>query len=154
VIGYAIHTPLMPRAWLNTQADGTSIASTQKIEMPVGMYTLAYATPACGLADRERMIWWDDDPPFHVGDDDAVPSRCDVAVIGGGFAGLSTALELAAIAGAAAGYPDIARYTTAPAGAITIAGQRVTYRNTNQLVGQKGWDIALSKTGFTAAAGR
>lgn len=66
----------------------------------------------------------------------------------------STALELAAIAGAAAGYPDIARYTTAPAGAITIAGQRVTYRNTNQLVGQKGWDIALSKTGFTAAAGR
>lgn len=66
----------------------------------------------------------------------------------------STALELATIAGAAAGYPEIARYTTAPAGAITIAGQRVAYRNTNQLVGKKGWNIALSKTGFTAAAGR
>ncbi|MFJ3055908.1 M56 family metallopeptidase [Herbaspirillum sp. NPDC087042] len=66
----------------------------------------------------------------------------------------STALELAAIAGAAAGYPDIARYTTNPAGAIRIAGQRVAYRNTNQLVGKKGWDIALSKTGFTPAAGR
>lgn len=66
----------------------------------------------------------------------------------------STALELAAIAGAAAGYPDIVRSTTNPAGEITIDGQRVAYRNTNQLVGQKGWDIALSKTGFTAAAGR
>ena len=44
---------------------------------------------------KDQPLWWDDDPPFHVGDDDAVPSRCDVAVIGGGFAGLSTALELA-----------------------------------------------------------
>jgi glycine/D-amino acid oxidase-like deaminating enzyme len=38
--------------------------------------------------------WWDDDPPFRSGDD-ALPSSCDVAVIGGGFAGLSAALELA-----------------------------------------------------------
>jgi glycine/D-amino acid oxidase-like deaminating enzyme len=49
------------------------------------------------LPDHEfqgQPSWWDDDPPFHSGDD-ALPLRCDVAVIGGGFAGLSAALELA-----------------------------------------------------------
>jgi glycine/D-amino acid oxidase-like deaminating enzyme len=43
---------------------------------------------------RDQPLWWDDDPPFRTGDD-ALPERCDVAVVGGGFAGLSAALELA-----------------------------------------------------------
>jgi glycine/D-amino acid oxidase-like deaminating enzyme len=43
---------------------------------------------------RDQPLWWDDDPPFRTGDN-PLPSRCDVAVVGGGFAGLSTALELA-----------------------------------------------------------
>jgi D-alanyl-D-alanine endopeptidase (penicillin-binding protein 7) len=30
----------------------------------------------------------------------------------------------------------------------------IEYRNTNSLVGQPGWDIALQKTGYTSAAGR
>jgi glycine/D-amino acid oxidase-like deaminating enzyme len=43
---------------------------------------------------RDQPLWWDEDPPIRTGDD-PLPSRCDVAVVGGGFAGLSAALELA-----------------------------------------------------------
>src|SRR3954454_3177069 len=43
---------------------------------------------------KSEPVWWDEDPPFRCGED-PLPGRCDVAVIGGGYAGLSTALELA-----------------------------------------------------------
>jgi len=43
---------------------------------------------------KDQPLWWDEDPPSRSGDD-PLPARCDVAVIGGGFAGLSAALELA-----------------------------------------------------------
>ena len=43
---------------------------------------------------KSQPLWWDEDPPFRS-DDETLPGQCDVAVIGGGFAGLSTALELA-----------------------------------------------------------
>nr|WKF61826.1 D-alanyl-D-alanine endopeptidase [Paraburkholderia busanensis] len=67
----------------------------------------------------------------------------------------STARELAVLANAAAQYPDIARYTTNAADDVRIDGRTVRYRNTNPFVGTQGWeDIALSKTGFTAEAGR
>jgi D-alanyl-D-alanine carboxypeptidase/D-alanyl-D-alanine endopeptidase (penicillin-binding protein 7) len=33
-------------------------------------------------------------------------------------------------------------------------GRPVAYHNTNRLVGREGWDILLSKTGFTQEAGR
>ena len=55
---------------------------------------------------------------------------------------------------AAARYPAIVRATTDPRSVVPIDGKLVEYQNTNPLVGQKGWDIALSKTGFTDAAGR
>jgi glycine/D-amino acid oxidase-like deaminating enzyme len=38
--------------------------------------------------------WWDDTPPWSP-PDAGLPASCDVAVVGGGIAGLSTALELA-----------------------------------------------------------
>ena len=41
----------------------------------------------------ERPFWWDDALPTRRAE--AVPSAADVAIIGGGIAGLSTALELA-----------------------------------------------------------
>jgi D-alanyl-D-alanine carboxypeptidase/D-alanyl-D-alanine endopeptidase (penicillin-binding protein 7) len=66
----------------------------------------------------------------------------------------STAIDLARMAVAASKYPDIARITTDSRDIINVNGRPVEYRNTNRLVGQEGWRILLSKTGFTSEAGR
>ena len=66
----------------------------------------------------------------------------------------STASDIAIIAKAAADYPEIRRDTTDASETLQINGQPVEYRNTNPLVGARGWDIQLSKTGFTEDAGR
>jgi serine-type D-Ala-D-Ala endopeptidase (penicillin-binding protein 7) len=66
----------------------------------------------------------------------------------------STAADLAKMAAAAAEYPEIRRITTDSKDMVTINGRRVEYHNTNRLVGAKGWDIGLSKTGYTTEAGR
>ncbi|MBC7859624.1 MAG: serine hydrolase [Burkholderiaceae bacterium] len=66
----------------------------------------------------------------------------------------STAADLVKMAAAAARYPDIGRMTTDAKDTININGRGVEYRNTNRLVGAKGWDIGLSKTGYTEEAGR
>lgn len=66
----------------------------------------------------------------------------------------STPTDLVKMAQAAAQYPDIVRTTTDIGDVIDVNGRPLEYRNTNRLVGQKGWDILLSKTGTTNAAGR
>ncbi|SNS79345.1 D-alanyl-D-alanine carboxypeptidase/D-alanyl-D-alanine endopeptidase (penicillin-binding protein 7) [Noviherbaspirillum humi] len=66
----------------------------------------------------------------------------------------STAADLLKMATAASYYPEISRLTTETAELVDINGKPVQYRNTNGLVGKKGWDILLSKTGFTREAGR
>ncbi|MBV8157460.1 MAG: hypothetical protein JO278_07375, partial [Dyella sp.] len=66
---------------------------------------------------------------------------------------MSTASDIAIIAKAAADYPEIRRDTTHASETIRINGQPVEYRNTNPLVGERSWDIQLSKTGFTDEAG-
>jgi serine-type D-Ala-D-Ala endopeptidase (penicillin-binding protein 7) len=66
----------------------------------------------------------------------------------------STASDLVKMTTAAARYPEIARITTEARDTIQINGRGIEYRNTNRLVGAKGWDIGLSKTGFTDEAGR
>ncbi|WP_370660534.1 serine hydrolase [Massilia soli] len=66
----------------------------------------------------------------------------------------STAGDLVKMAAAAATYPTIVEMTTDAKDMIRINGRRVEYRNTNRLVGAKGWDIGLSKTGYTEEAGR
>ncbi|NVD99453.1 serine hydrolase [Massilia sp. BJB1822] len=66
----------------------------------------------------------------------------------------STAADLVKMAEAAANYPAIRRYTTDTKEVIDIKGRKVEYHNTNRLVGAKGWDIDLSKTGYTEEAGR
>ena len=55
---------------------------------------------------------------------------------------------------AATAYPAITKATTQTADAIQINGRLRTFNNTNGLVGRPGWDILLSKTGTTLAAGR
>jgi len=66
----------------------------------------------------------------------------------------STATDLVKMARAASVYPEIARITTDKKDLIRIKGRDVEYHNTNRLVGAKGWDVGLSKTGYTEEAGR
>ncbi len=66
----------------------------------------------------------------------------------------SNASDLIKMAHAAAKYPEISRMSTERKDIIEINGRGVEYRNTNRLVGADGWDIGLSKTGFTNEAGR
>jgi D-alanyl-D-alanine endopeptidase (penicillin-binding protein 7) len=66
----------------------------------------------------------------------------------------STASDLVKMAVAASAYPEITRITTDAKDIININGRGVEYHNTNRLVGAKGWDIGLSKTGYTQEAGR
>lgn len=66
----------------------------------------------------------------------------------------SSAADLLKMATAASQYPEITRITTETENLMDINGRPVEYHNTNRLVGRKGWDIMLSKTGFTQEAGR
>jgi len=69
-------------------------------------------------------------------------------------ANVSSASEVAKIAAAAARYPEIARITSDRTAMVPVSGRTRAVRNTNQLVGGSGWDIQLSKTGYTDEAGR
>jgi D-alanyl-D-alanine endopeptidase (penicillin-binding protein 7) len=66
----------------------------------------------------------------------------------------STAADLVKMAQAASRYTEITDRTTDAKNLISINGREVEYHNTNRLVGAKGWDIGLSKTGYTQEAGR
>jgi len=70
------------------------------------------------------------------------------------FHNTSNAADLVKMASAASQYPDITRITTDSRDLINIKGRNVEYHNTNGFVGKKGWDILLSKTGYTTEAGR
>lgn len=73
--------------------------------------------------------------------------------VGSSPANTSTASEVAKIVAAAARYPDIARITSHPQASVAVNGKVRTLHNTNPLVGGKGWDILLSKTGSSHEAG-
>ncbi|MTW06050.1 serine hydrolase [Pseudoduganella ginsengisoli] len=67
---------------------------------------------------------------------------------------VSTAADLVKMANAAAKYDTIREISTESKDVIKINGRKVEYHNTNRLVGAKGWDIGMSKTGYTEEAGR
>lgn len=69
-------------------------------------------------------------------------------------ANTSTATEMAAITAAAARYREIERITSAKTRKVPVDGRPREIRNTNRLVGAKGWNIRVSKTGYTEEAGR
>ncbi|MBG6223145.1 MULTISPECIES: M56 family metallopeptidase [unclassified Janthinobacterium] len=73
--------------------------------------------------------------------------------VGSSPANTSTANEVAKIVAAAARYPDITRITSHPQASVAVNGKTRTLHNSNALVGGKGWDILLSKTGSSNAAG-
>lgn len=66
----------------------------------------------------------------------------------------STASEMAAITAAAARYREIERITSLKKARVPVDGRPREIRNTNRLVGTKGWNIRVSKTGYTEEAGR
>lgn len=65
----------------------------------------------------------------------------------------STASDLAKMAAAASTYPEIRDITTNRSEQFPINGRKVAFHNTNRLVGASGWEVLLSKTGFTNEAG-
>jgi serine-type D-Ala-D-Ala endopeptidase (penicillin-binding protein 7) len=69
-------------------------------------------------------------------------------------ANTSTATEIAAITSAAARYREIERITSVQKASVPVDGRPREIRNTNRLVGAKGWNIRVSKTGYTEEAGR
>ena len=69
-------------------------------------------------------------------------------------ANTSTATEMAAITAAAARYKEIERITSVKKAQVPVDGRPREIRNTNRLVGTKGWNIRVSKTGYTEEAGR
>ena len=66
----------------------------------------------------------------------------------------SSASDLAVVVRAASEYPSIVSSTTQARGEAWVKGKPYRALNTNRLVGSPGWDILLSKTGFTNEAGR
>lgn len=67
---------------------------------------------------------------------------------------MSSAADLAKMAQAAGHYPQIVDVTTDRSDTFRMKnGRDREFHNTNRLVGANGWDVLLSKTGFTNEAG-
>lgn len=66
----------------------------------------------------------------------------------------ATAHDIVKILKAASNYPEIVAATSQSSNRIHVNGKPHLFRNTNRLVGMPGWDISVSKTGFTREAGR
>lgn len=69
-------------------------------------------------------------------------------------ANVSSARDLSRLVAAAHQYPLIREFSTAPDYQVWIAGRPQTFRNTNRLVANEGWNIGLSKTGYISEAGK
>jgi len=66
----------------------------------------------------------------------------------------ASAHDMVKILKAASEYPEIGQATSQERQVIEVNGRPRVFRNTNRLVGRPGWDILVSKTGFTNEAGR
>lgn len=66
---------------------------------------------------------------------------------------ISTAADLVKLATAAMKYEQITSITTDDYDQLKVKHRNVAFYNTNRLVGKQGWNILLSKTGFTNEAG-
>lgn len=83
-----------------------------------------------------------------------MPNTSIVEASGLSPSNVSTAYDLFRMSQAASKYPDIVRMTTDKTSVIHMSGKPVNFKNTNRLLGTHGWDIQLSKTGYTEEAGR
>jgi D-alanyl-D-alanine endopeptidase (penicillin-binding protein 7) len=67
---------------------------------------------------------------------------------------VSSAADLAKLVMAARDYPLIREYSTAPSADVRLGKRSTRFVNTNGLVRNANWEIAVSKTGFIRQAGR
>lgn len=67
---------------------------------------------------------------------------------------VASAADLAKLVMAAAANPQVREYSTSPRHTVTINRRAVEFRNTNQLVGNPGWQVDVQKTGYINEAGR
>lgn len=67
---------------------------------------------------------------------------------------VSSAEDMAKVLRAAARYPEIERITSQRSMTALVQGRPWEVRNTNAMVGAPGWNVLLSKTGYTREAGR
>ena len=67
---------------------------------------------------------------------------------------MSSAADMVAVLQAAGDYALIETATRSAHRQMLLQGRLHTVHNTNRLIGRDGWDILLSKTGFTNEAGR
>ncbi|MDO5639814.1 MAG: serine hydrolase [Neisseria sp.] len=71
------------------------------------------------------------------------------------FRNVSTANDLGKMVQAASQYPLIRRNSTSNYGSVyTSSGRQQSYKNSNTLVREGGWNIELQKTGYIREAGR
>jgi D-alanyl-D-alanine endopeptidase (penicillin-binding protein 7) len=66
----------------------------------------------------------------------------------------ASAQDMVKLLQATQAYPLIAQTTSQRSHAVQVNGQSRAVRNANPLVGRPGWDVLVSKTGFTNEAGR
>ncbi len=66
----------------------------------------------------------------------------------------STPTDLARLVRAASRYATIRAYSTTPEYTVKVGRYRTQYRNTNPLVRNPQWNIAVTKTGYLSEAGR
>ena len=69
-------------------------------------------------------------------------------------ANVSSARDLVKLVSAAHQYPLIREFSTSEQYQVAIKGRPHTFRNTNALVRNDGWNIGLSKTGYISEAGK
>jgi serine-type D-Ala-D-Ala endopeptidase (penicillin-binding protein 7) len=67
---------------------------------------------------------------------------------------VASAHDVGRLVMAASQYPQIREYSTAERHAVTLGRRQVEFRNTDSLVRDSGWDVAVQKTGYINEAGK
>lgn len=70
------------------------------------------------------------------------------------FRNVSTAHDLSRLVAEASKYPQIRAHSTSNYGSVYTVRGRQSYKNSNSLVREGGWNIELQKTGYIREAGR
>jgi D-alanyl-D-alanine endopeptidase (penicillin-binding protein 7) len=67
---------------------------------------------------------------------------------------LASARDVGRLVVAAGQHPRIREFSTAESHAVTLGRRQVEFRNTDSLVRDSGWEVAVQKTGYITEAGK